>query len=121
MRSLNSMLQDRAPKDPPPPRRSKRTSEEGEPEVEEPKLKRSKTDGSVDEKDVGSAQFANSAISAAAAQASLSQTELVLNANDGEGKSSAKSTDEAKARKKRELNVGKSIELPPTVFFTRQY
>jgi hypothetical protein len=97
------MLQERAPKDRPPPRRSKRTSDDDLPEVEEPKSKKSKTEEKEDRE-----SFTNSReISVAATQASLSQTESALNNNDAEESPQSKGTDGARTKKKRELNVGK--------------
>ena len=103
VKSLNSMLQHRAPRDPPPPRRSKRTREEEH--EDQPRLKKSKADEKVGESIEDAAKSAANTL----IQASLCQTETVLNAKNGDEKrASAKSSEGGKVRKKRELNVGES-------------
>lgn len=107
IKSLNSMLQDRAPKDPSPPRNNKRKSDESSAEVENPKKKKSKIGGNREEKEEREL-FTGSAAMPATTQASLSQPKPVLNTKDADGNTAVKSVEEAKAKKKRELNVGES-------------
>ncbi|CAB9514023.1 PHD [Seminavis robusta] len=110
IRRLNACLLERAPKDPPPPRRSKRVSEDAPPELQPKKQKGGSNTGASTEKDSLSSESAV-AISNATAQALLSQTESDLASKSFEGNQQPGASDNGKTKQKKEnkLNVGQWI------------
>lgn len=116
--TLNSCLLERAPKDPAPPRRSKRKSTGDKAGTMEKITKKKKGEKSTehvsksipeDSSEGVSSSYHSEAITEAAAQASVSQAETLLESTTSD---SPESKTLGKSKRKRDLNVGGWISPP---------